>query len=271
MISNATIDNSGVIDLRPGDFLHNGAADMTQNASGIMLGDDFTNDGTITGSGQFSFSGVTSNQGTMAGSSPDAPLIFEDTSPTGDQIFDVELGTITDVVRAPVDEPGPDDCGVLPPTTTTSSTSTTSTSTTSTSTTSTSTTSTSTTSTTTSTSTTTTVPSTTSTSTTTTVPSTTSTTSGPTTSAETTTTVDPGPAPSPDDGSTTTAGPTPSGGGGSGWSGGAGGSGAGPSVGSDRLPRTGAPLARWAAVGALLTLSGLALGGAARQGLRRSG
>ena len=153
MISNDTIVNAGVIDLGDGDFLHNGAADMTQTATGVMLGRNFTNTGTITGAGQFRFGvedaagnivgGVTSNQGVFAGDSAAAPIVFEDLTPTGDQILDLELGTITNVIRAPVATPGPDECGLLPPTTTTSSTSTsTSTSTTSTSTTSTSTTST---------------------------------------------------------------------------------------------------------------------------------
>jgi hypothetical protein len=273
MISNDTIVNAGVIDLLAGDFLDNGAASMTQTATGLMLGNDFTNSGTITGAGQFAFEGVTLNEGVIAGDSADSPIVFEDETPTGDQIFDIELGTTTNVVRGAVEVPGPDDCGVLPPTTTTSSTSTstTSTSTTSTSTTSTtvpttstSTTSTSTTVPTTSTSTTstsTTVPST-STSTTSTTPTTlpiTSSTGSTTTTASDSPTLSPA-GPGRSDGSTTTTDPDsdavmPGAGGG------------GSSGRGSQLPRTGAPVVRLAAVGALLVLAGGALGSAVR--LRR--
>jgi hypothetical protein len=244
MISNDTIVNAGVIDLTTGDFLHNGPATMTQTATGIMLGQDFTNTGTIAGAGQLQFGGVTSNQGTFAGDSAAAPIVFEDLTPTGDQTLDLELGTITNVVRAPVTVPGPDACGAVPPTTTTSSTST-STSTTSTSTsTSTTSTSTSTSTSTTSTSTSTSTTSTTSTSTT--LPTTTSTTTGPTsTDPSTTTTSSPAPAPGPTD---------PSNGGGVALTSGSG------SPGGGALPRTGVEVTRLAVVGLLLVLAGTFLG-----------
>jgi hypothetical protein len=198
LINNGAFTNTGVTQLGTFAFTNNGGASLTQAAGAITVGGDFSNDGSVTGTGEYLFSGTTRTQGSMTGTSAAEPITFFDTTPTG-PIFDTQSGTVTNVVRAPVTPPEPGACNTTPPTTTTSTT-TTSTTTTAPTTTSTSTTTTPTTTTapTTTTSTSTTSPTTTtspptSTTAVTTLPAT-STSLGPDVSADTTSaaTVDPG-------------------------------------------------------------------------------
>lgn len=238
MINNNTISNAGVIDLGTGSFVNNGAADVTQTDSGIALGGGFTNNGSVAGAGQYLFGGATSNQGSFVGDDPDVPIIFFDETPTGDQLFDVELGTIANAIREPVTPPDPDACAVAPPGTTTTQSTTSSTSSTST----------------------TSLPTTSTTSS-----SSTTQPDGSTTSASTTTTTA---IPT----STTIAGASGNGGRpGSGGSGGSTGSiGGGGGAGGGTLPATGAPsTGASVAAGLLLAVTGAALVYAAR--VRRAG
>lgn len=193
LINDQTVNNNGVADLGGFALTNNGNAVYAQGDVAITTGGNFTNTGTVNGSGQYLFSGTTLTEGTVAGASAADPIVFFDSSPTGAQIFDTQLGTVTNTVRAPVTPPDAGACNTSPPTTTTtSSTTTTTTSSTTTTTTSstttttteppTTTTSSTTSSTTTSTSTTTTEPPTTTTSATSTS---TSTSTPPTTSPET--------------------------------------------------------------------------------------
>ena len=128
LINNQTTGNSGVVQLGQGELRNNGAAVYSQTTSGFTGGTNFGNDGTVDGSGQYLFSGTTSTQGTVAGGAA-TPIVFDDTSPTGGQIFDTQLGTITNTVQAPVTAPDPSSCTATPPTTTTSTTPTTTTTT----------------------------------------------------------------------------------------------------------------------------------------------
>ena len=94
LINNGDVGNAGIVDLGTGGLLDNGGATITQSPTGVIQGGDFTNNGSVLGSGQYLFTGATRNQGTVTGD-PAQPIVFFDTSQTGTQIFDVEvLGTI---------------------------------------------------------------------------------------------------------------------------------------------------------------------------------
>jgi hypothetical protein len=125
LINNATVTNDGVIDLDSQALLINGSGSYTQSAAAITLGNNFTNNGSVTGTGQYLFTGTTTTQGTVAGTAG-APIIFFDTTPTGAQIFDVQSGTITNTVRQTVVAPPAGACNTnpVPPTTTTTTTTT---------------------------------------------------------------------------------------------------------------------------------------------------
>ena len=124
LINNQALTNTGVIELGAATLRNNGNAVSTQASTGFTGGGDFVNTGTVNGSGQYLFTGATSTQGAVTGSSPAEPIIFYDTTPTGSQIFDVQLGTVTNTVREPVTRPDPSSCTAVPPTTTTTTTST---------------------------------------------------------------------------------------------------------------------------------------------------
>ena len=98
LINNQTTGNSGVVQLGQGELRNNGAAIYSQTTSGFTGGTNFGNDGTVDGSGEYLFSGTTSTQGTVAGASAAAPIVFDDTSLTGGPIFDNQLGTVTNTV-----------------------------------------------------------------------------------------------------------------------------------------------------------------------------
>jgi len=130
LIANAGVTNDGVIELDANSLLINGSATYTQSAAAITAGANFTNNGSVNGTGQYLFTGTTSTQGTFAGTAPATPIVFFDTTPTGAQIFDVESGSITNTVRQPVVRPPAGACNtspVPPPTTTTTTTTTSST------------------------------------------------------------------------------------------------------------------------------------------------
>jgi hypothetical protein len=117
LINDALVQNDGVIDV-DGEVRNNAGRTYVQGASGVTLGTDFDNSGSVTGGGQYRFTGTTLTEGSFVGGDP--PTVFEDTSPTGGQIFDVQLGTITNVVRATVTPPPPGACSSTPPPPTTS-------------------------------------------------------------------------------------------------------------------------------------------------------
>jgi hypothetical protein len=94
----------------------------SQIETAITVAGDFTNNGAVTESGQYLFSGQTNNNSAVTGDGPDSPIVLFDTSPTGDQIFDINNGTVTNVVREPVNPQEPGACSTTPPTTTTTTT-----------------------------------------------------------------------------------------------------------------------------------------------------
>ncbi len=129
LINNNNVANQGVIDLGSSAFTNNSGIGYTQGQDAITIGGDFTNSGSVSGTGQYLFSGITRTQGTMVGDGAGDPIVFYDTTPTGSQVLDFELGTIQFVVREVVTAPAPGACSTSP-TTSTTTTSTTTTSTT---------------------------------------------------------------------------------------------------------------------------------------------
>ncbi len=126
LINNGTTSNAGVITLGSGALLINGGAAMSQTSTAIAVGGNFTNNGSVSGAGQYLFSGATTNQGTFAGTSAADPIVFYDTTQSSGQIFDTQTGPVTNTIRQVVTPPDSSVCSVTPPTpTTTTSTSTT--------------------------------------------------------------------------------------------------------------------------------------------------
>src|SRR3954447_3412028 len=121
LINNNSVINNGVIDLGTLALLNNSANAYTQGPDAITVGGDFTNPGSVTGAGQYLFSGTTTTNGSIAGDSAASPIVFEDTSPTG-PIFDVQNGAVVNVVAGSVTPPPAGSCSVTPPTTTTTTT-----------------------------------------------------------------------------------------------------------------------------------------------------
>ena len=118
--NNAQTLNGGWIQFDPGTTWQNNGT-FLQGIVGITTGANMTNSGSVTGFGEFSFTGNTVTQGTFSGLSAAQPIVFDDTSPTGSQIFDTQNGTVTNVVAAPVTRSGladlPFGCGTVPPAT----------------------------------------------------------------------------------------------------------------------------------------------------------
>ena len=112
--------NGGWLTFDPATTWQNNGT-FLQGIVGMTTGANMTNSGSVTGFGEFSFTGNTVTQGTFSGSSAAQPIIFDDTSPTGGQIFDTQNGIVTNVVAAPVTRTGLDDlpfgCGHVPPST----------------------------------------------------------------------------------------------------------------------------------------------------------
>jgi VCBS repeat-containing protein len=116
--NNSQVLNGGWVRFDPGTTWQNNGTYL-QGPKGLTSGANMTNNDTVTGFGQYSFTGTTVTQGTFSGSSAVQPIVFDDTSPTGSQIFDTENGTIVNVVAGPVSvatrSQQPFGCGVVPP------------------------------------------------------------------------------------------------------------------------------------------------------------
>ena len=112
--------NGGWIEFDPGTTWQNNGT-FLQGVVGVTTGANMTNSGSVTGFGEFSFTGTTITQNVFSGLSAAQPIVFDDTSPTGSQIFDTQNGVVTNVVAAPVTRSGladlPFGCGTVPPAT----------------------------------------------------------------------------------------------------------------------------------------------------------
>lgn len=104
--NNGPSTNDGYV-LVSQQFTNNGT--WRQSLSGALVATDLANDGSVTGFGRYGFEGTTRTQGTFAGDSAAAPIDVEDrTPPAPPQIFDVQSGTVTNVVRDAVATPPAD-------------------------------------------------------------------------------------------------------------------------------------------------------------------
>lgn len=103
--ANGTTTNDGVLIL--GDAVNNNGA-WTQGTTGLTSGTDLNNDGSTVGYGQHRYTGYTKTQGQFVGNDADDPIVFDDTTSTGD-IFDSASGTVANVVTGDVDVPSDSD------------------------------------------------------------------------------------------------------------------------------------------------------------------
>ena len=114
MSNNGELENMGLLELT-GLLQNNGR--LRQDSVGLLTGRDFGNDASVSGFGSYRFTGRTVTQGSFVGDSPSAPIVFTDTSPTG-QVFDEQRGTVENVVRGQVTRRSrfftPADCGKPP-------------------------------------------------------------------------------------------------------------------------------------------------------------
>ena len=85
------VENNGNIVLTgtSASFVNNGTGTLTSGPNARVSGVDFTNNATVTGGGEFVFSGNTINRGPFGGAAGEV-INFFDSSPTGMQIFDTE-------------------------------------------------------------------------------------------------------------------------------------------------------------------------------------
>jgi uncharacterized repeat protein (TIGR01451 family) len=90
--------NEGLVTMT-GGFSNNGT--WSQSLAGTIAAATLSDDGAVTGFGQYDFSGNTSVQGRFTGDDPNGPIVVDTTAPPG-QIFDVESGVISNVVRGTV-------------------------------------------------------------------------------------------------------------------------------------------------------------------------
>jgi len=104
----ASAVNSGIVTIA-GTMTNNGT--WQQPVTGATRADGLRDDGSVLGAGRYLFSGPTSVQGSFVGGSASDPVVVQTTAPAG-QVFDVETGTVRNVVRGTVDllEPFPT-CG----------------------------------------------------------------------------------------------------------------------------------------------------------------
>lgn len=93
--------NSGVA-IVGGLFTNNGS--WSQATSGTLAASRLTDDGRVTGFGQYLFTGATSVQGSFTGDSAGAPIIVDTAAPP-DRFFDVQTGTVANLVRGSVITP----------------------------------------------------------------------------------------------------------------------------------------------------------------------
>lgn len=98
MNNGTTSSNSGLVQVG-GDFTNNGG--WQQSQAGITSAVGLTDDGSVGGFGAYQFSGTTRVQGSFVGSSATDPIRVQSVAPPG-QVFDVETGTIQNVVRTTV-------------------------------------------------------------------------------------------------------------------------------------------------------------------------
>lgn len=90
--------NGGLV-LVAGGFTNNGT--WRQTPAGALAATTLTDDGAVSGFGQYQFSGFTSVQNSFVGDSASAPIVADTVAPAG-VIFNVQTGTIANVVRAGV-------------------------------------------------------------------------------------------------------------------------------------------------------------------------
>jgi uncharacterized repeat protein (TIGR01451 family) len=90
--------NSGLL-LVSGGFSNNGS--WSQSPAGTLASSTLTDDGSVSGFGQYHFGGQTSVQGSFVGDSSSAPITVDTTAPAG-QSFNVQNGTVANVVRGSV-------------------------------------------------------------------------------------------------------------------------------------------------------------------------
>ncbi|MET0997188.1 MAG: Ig-like domain-containing protein [Marmoricola sp.] len=96
----ASSTNDGLVQVG-GLFSNNGT--WLQSTTGTSTSGSLSNDGQVRGFGRYSIDTTSSTQGTFAGTSAGDPIIVHDlTPPTPPQIFDVQSGTVTNVVPAVV-------------------------------------------------------------------------------------------------------------------------------------------------------------------------
>jgi hypothetical protein len=118
-INGGKTDNHGIIDVSNLVSI-NGTGRILENMStGFIKGANFTNSGTVTGFGNFYFTGTTNNNGgVFAGSSATNPILFFDTTSTGN-VFDVgnaPTNTIRPASMTP-QQTNEFDCNAIPPST----------------------------------------------------------------------------------------------------------------------------------------------------------
>lgn len=110
LVNNASgSENAGIV-TATGSFLNNGT--WRQSSGGVLTAATLTDDGVVGGFGGYQFSGHTSVQGAFVGDSATDPVRVQSVAPPG-QIFDVQTGTVQNVLRATVDAGGsPAGCAV---------------------------------------------------------------------------------------------------------------------------------------------------------------
>lgn len=96
--NNSTASRNAGIVIVGGVFTNNGG--WRQSVEGILTATGLTDDGTISGFGGYQFTGPTSAQGRFTGDAPGNPILVETQAPAGN-IFDVQTGVITNVLRLP--------------------------------------------------------------------------------------------------------------------------------------------------------------------------
>ncbi len=101
--NNATaFTNSGLVQTT-GAMTNNN--NYTQTPTGLTSGVNFTNNGSVTGFGDFLFQGQTVTQNSFVGTSENDPIVFDDRTPTAGRIFDVQSGQVVNVVAGTVMPP----------------------------------------------------------------------------------------------------------------------------------------------------------------------
>lgn len=97
----ADAQNAGVI-VVGGVFSNNGT--WRQTVEGLLAAAGLVDDGRVNGFGSYQFNGPTSAQGQFVGDAPGNPILVQTQAPAG-SIFDVQTGTVANVVRLPSTPP----------------------------------------------------------------------------------------------------------------------------------------------------------------------